>query len=130
MKNWCHCTAFIYERMVVSNDWHMTCFFSVIQTVARTLKASRVGYSFFTTSCPTLCGPVDCAHQNPLSMGSPRQEYRSGLPCPSPGDLPHPGIEPMSAALKAGCLPSEPPGKPVRVLKWVSTSFSRGSSPL
>ena len=36
------------------------------------------------------------AHQTPLSMGFSRQEYLSGLPCPPPGDLPHPGIEPTS----------------------------------
>ena len=41
-----------------------------------------------------------------------RQEYRSGLPFPSPGDLPDPGIEPKSPTLQADALPSEPPGKP------------------
>ena len=40
-----------------------------------------------------------------------RQEYWSGLPIPSPGDLPDPGIEPGSPALQADSLPSEPPGK-------------------
>ena len=40
-----------------------------------------------------------------------RQEYWSGLPCPSPGDLPNPGREPRSPALKADSFPSEPPGK-------------------
>ena len=40
--------------------------------------------------------PWTGAHQAPLSMGFPRQEYWSGLPCPSPGDLPDPGIEPVS----------------------------------
>ena len=47
-------------------------------------------------SCPTLCNPVDCTHQAPLSMRFSRQEYWSGLPCSPPGDLPHPGIEPRS----------------------------------
>ena len=45
-------------------------------------------------SCPTLCDPVDCSLQAPLSMGFSRQEYWSGLPFPSPGDLPDSGIEP------------------------------------
>ena len=45
-------------------------------------------------------------------MGFSRQEYWSGLPLPSPGDLPDPGIEPRSPALQADALPSEPPGKP------------------
>ena len=47
----------------------------------------------------------------PLSMEFSLQEYWSGLPCPSPGDLPNPGIEPGSPALQAGSLLSEPPGK-------------------
>ena len=44
--------------------------------------------------------------------GFSRQEYWSGLPCPPPGDLPDPGIEPGSPALQADSLPSKPPGKP------------------
>ena len=51
------------------------------------------------------------AYQALLSMGFFRQEYWSGLPLPSPGDLPHPRIEPGSPALQADALPSEPPGK-------------------
>ena len=47
-----------------------------------------------------------------LSMGFSRQEYWSGLPFPSPGDLPDPGIEPRSPALQVDSLPSEPPGRP------------------
>ena len=43
--------------------------------------------------------------------GFSRQGYWSGLPCPPPGDLPNPGIEPRSPALQANSLPSEPPGK-------------------
>ena len=46
------------------------------------------------------------------SMGFSRKEYWSGLPFPSPGDLPNPGIEPGSPALWADALLSEPPGKP------------------
>ena len=46
--------------------------------------------------CPTLCDLMDGALQALLSMGFSRQEYWSGLPCSPPGDLPHPGIEPMS----------------------------------
>ena len=48
----------------------------------------------------------------PLSMGFSKQAYWSGLPCPSPGDLPDPGIRPGSVALQANSLPSELPGKP------------------
>ena len=46
--------------------------------------------------------------QAPLSIGFSRQEYWSGLPFPSPGDLPNPGIEPRSPALQADSLPSGP----------------------
>ena len=57
--------------------------------------------------------PWTVAHQAPLSMRISRQEYWSGLPCPPPGDLPNPQIEPRSPALQADSLPSEPPGKSV-----------------
>ena len=57
--------------------------------------------------------PWTVAHQAPPSMEFSRQEYWSGLPFPSPGDLPNPGIEPRSPALWADTLPSEPPGNPL-----------------
>ena len=50
--------------------------------------------------CLTLCEAVDCSCQAPLSTGFSRQEYWSGLPFPSPGDLPDPGIEPRSPTLQ------------------------------
>ena len=53
------------------------------------------------------------ARQTLLSMEFSRQEYWSGLPCPPPGDLPNPGIEPRSLALQVDSLLSEPPGKPI-----------------
>ena len=53
------------------------------------------------------------AHQAPPSVEFSRQEYCSGLPFPSPGDLPDPGIKPRSPSLQADALPSEPPGKPM-----------------
>ena len=56
--------------------------------------------------------PWTVAYQAPPSMEFSRQEYWSGLPFPSPEDLPNPGIEPGSPALQADALPSEPPGKP------------------
>ena len=54
--------------------------------------------------------PWTIAYQVPPSMGFSRQEYLSGLPFPSSGDLPSPGIEPGSPTLQADSLPSEPPG--------------------
>ena len=55
------------------------------------------------------------ALQAPPSMGFSRQEYWSGFPLPSPGDLLNPGIDPRSPALQANALPSEPPGKPIGI---------------
>ena len=56
--------------------------------------------------------PWTVAYLASLSMGFSRQEYWSGLPFPSPGDLPDPGIEPRSPTLEADALTYEPPGKP------------------
>ena len=56
--------------------------------------------------------PWTVAYQAPPSMGFSRQEYWSGLPFPSSGDLPDPGIEPGSPAFQADALTFEPPGKP------------------
>ena len=57
--------------------------------------------------------PWTVAHQAPLSMGLLRQEYWSGLPFPSPGDLPDPGLKPRSPALQADALPLSHQGSPV-----------------
>ena len=65
-----------------------------------------------TQSCPTLGNsPWTVAHQAHLSMEFSKQEYWNGLPFPSPGDLPNPGIEPRSPTLQADALLSEPPEK-------------------
>ena len=67
--------------------------------------------------CPTLCTLWTVAHQAPLSMGFSRQQHWSGLPCPSPWDLPDPGIKPTSPAspaslaLQTDSYHAEPPGK-------------------
>ena len=68
-------------------------------------------------SCPILCDLMEAyvACQAVLSMGFPSQEYWSGLPFSSQGDLPDPGIEPMSVmspVLQTDPLPLEPSGKP------------------
>ena len=68
--------------------------------------------------------PRTTARQGPLSMEFSRQEYWSGLPLPSPGDLPNPGIKPRSPALQADSLRSEPSGKPSSIFH--STSISCG----
>ena len=69
----------------------------------------------FVLSCSIVSDsatPWTIARQAPLPWGFSRPEYWSGLPCPPPGDLPNPGVNPRSPALQAGSLLSEPPGKP------------------
>ena len=66
----------------------------------------------FVTSQTVAC-------QAPLSMGPPRQEHWSGLPCPPPGDLPSPGMEPKSPALVGGFSTMEPPRKPHHLLLFL-----------
>ena len=81
-----------------------------------------VGY-LVAKSCPTLCDPMD--HRLPgssLSMEFSGQEYWSGLPFPSPGDFPDPGIKPTSPALAGGFLTTEPPGKPFTI--WYILSIT------
>ena len=63
-------------------------------------------------SCLTLCNPWTVAHQSPLSKEFSRQEYWSGLPFSSPGDLLNPGNKPVTLALQADSLQTEPLGKP------------------
>ena len=80
--------------------------------------------------------PWTVAYQAPPSMGFSRQEYWSGLPFPSPGDLPDPGIEPRSPTFQADALTSEPPGKPICMyiciytspLFWISFPFRSPAS--
>ena len=105
----------------------------------------QVSYPYMTTrksrkvkvkllSCVRLFAtPWTVAYTAPLSMGFSRQEYWSGLPFPSPGDLPNPGIEPRSPTLQADALSSEPPGKPVWSIwhltaKWCLCFFNMLSS--
>ena len=79
--------------------------FFIINISMTSLWKSFSCVQFFVT-------PWTVAYQPPLSMELSRQGYWSGLPFPSPGDLPHPGIEPRSPTLQADALPSEPRGKP------------------
>ena len=89
--------------------------------------------------------PWTVAHWAPLSMGFPRQEYWGGLPFPTPGDLPDPGIEPMSLeslALAGGFFTTVPPGKPIlpkaarncvepkrKIMSFLCSKPSHGSPP-
>ena len=71
--------------------------------------------------------PGALACQAPLSIGFPRQEYWSGWPFPSPGDLPHPGIKPVSPALEGKFFTTVPRGKPFNFLPLSKFSLSANS---
>ena len=77
-------------------------------------------------SCPTLATPWTVAHQACLFMGVSRQESWSGLPLPSPRDLPDPGIEPWSPALQADSFPTELRGK--LTVRWYLSKYFEGVS--
>ena len=70
------------------------------------------GDGLVAKSCPTLVTPWNVACQALLSIEFSRREYWSGLPFPSPGDLPDLGIEPRSPALQTDSLPTELQGRP------------------
>ena len=74
-------------------------------------KRTRKKASEVAQSCPTLCNPIDCSLPGSSIMEFSKQEYGSGLPFPSPEDLPDPRIKPGSPALQAEAFPTEPPGK-------------------
>ena len=75
-------------------------------------KLKAVHVCSVTSVVSSSATPWTVAHQAPLSMGFSRQEYWSGLPYPSPGDLPNPGIEPSSPMSPALHFTTEPLGKP------------------
>ena len=74
-------------------------------------------------SCPTLCNPMDCSLLSSPIMGFSGQGYWSGLPFPSPEDLPDPRIESRSPILQADPLPSEPLGKHMCMEAYVYTVY-------
>ena len=90
----------LYARTL---EWVAISFSNAWKWIVKMKSLSRV--RFFVI-------PWTVVYQAPQSMVFSSQEYWSGLPFPSPGDLPNPGIEPGSPTLQADALPSEPPGKP------------------
>ena len=89
-------------------------------------QCKRMLFLMFTCSVmfSSFATPWTVAHQAPLSIGFPRQEYWSELPFPSPGNLPDPEIESTSPAPAGGFLTTKPPGKPIHVHldKWIRTN--------
>ena len=97
--------SILYSFFLYFSSFHMLILLPYfIKSKAWVWKFLSGGWLFVT--------PWTEAHQSPPSTEFSRQEYWSGLPCPSPGDLPNPGIEPRFPVLQADSIPSEPPGKP------------------
>ena len=78
----------------------------------KAIQAPKLIGDLVAKSCLTLATPWTVACQAPLSMGFSRQEYWSGLPFPTSGPLPDPGIEPASPAFAGAFFTAEPPEKP------------------
>ena len=87
------------------DDLHLDCFhvLAVVKSATTNIGVHE-SESELTQSCPTLCDPRTIACQAPPSTGFSRQEYWSGLPFPSPGDLPDPRVEPGSPAFAGRCF--------------------------
>ena len=99
-NSWTECTQ---THVHLISNWYSFSQFFLLIVVSRIYMLSRV--QLFAT-------PWTVAYQAPPSMGFSRQQCLSGLPFPSPRDLPNPGIDPRSPTLQADALLSEPPGKP------------------
>ena len=106
-----------HDWMIELTDWLTQLKTHIFPTLQKPwslrVVLTKGGGGLVVRLCPTLVTPWAVACQAPLSMGFSRQEYWSGLPFPSPGDLPDPGIEPGSPALQADSLPTELWGKPL-----------------
>ena len=109
------------NRPMLAGSWYCCCIVVVyFCQIPPVLQSISQGVNIIEWKCQSLshvwffATPWSVACQAPLSMEFSRQEYWSGLPRPSPGNLPDPGIEPRSPTLQADSLPSEPPGKPIK----------------
>ena len=103
------------ERYILKNKTKMRTLFYMTHKKEKEVKPLR--------PVPLFATPWTAARQAPLSVGFSRQEDWSGLPFPSPGDLPNPGIELGSPTLQADALPSEPQGKPYNTKKHIQNGL-------
>ena len=101
--SWCGSKVW---KPVICTIWKIHCWKILNwKLIQRGSCRGHQGSVVLRTRCPlcVLCvqslQPMDCSHQAPVSMGFSRLEYWSGLPCPPPGDLPNPGIEPVPACV-------------------------------
>ena len=131
----------LLETVRDKEAWHATVHgVAESQTQLRDLATTLLSKLLLLSRVQLFCDPWTVAHQAPLSMRFPRQEYWSGLPIPSPGDLLNPQIKPTLQAAAAKLLQScltlcdpidgSPPGYAIpgilqaRTLEWVAISFS------
>ena len=106
--------------------WNSLCFLDLnVSLISQVKEVFSCVLSLVTQLCPTLWDSMDCSPPgSPVHGDSPGKNTWSGLPCPSPGDLPNPGVKPRSPALQADSLPSELPGKPSSNMFSVPFSLS------
>ena len=101
------------EMMLLSQEMHAVQEESgVVEHVGKALYLKMK-----VKSCPTLCNPMDCSLPGSSVHGILQAIILSGMPFLSPGDLPNPGIEPMSPALAGGFFTTATPGRP-NSLAW------------
>ena len=131
MKHLTHSKAFSLLSPVISVTWTEKNEKQKLQThICLTKKSlsSDESESEVAQLCLTLCDPMACnLHQAPPSMEFSRQEYWSGLPFPSPGDLPDSGIEPMSSTLQQMLYPLSHQGSPDGLFSKQSTLMNEST---
>ena len=101
-----------FSSLKASALWCLAFFVVQLSRLYMTTGKTNGGSGLVTKSCPTFATPWTVACQAPLSMGFSRQKYWSGLPFPSPEDLPYPGVKPGSPSLQADSLLTELQGMP------------------
>ena len=124
VPNWNTCDPVQFGLQIIVNEYTYICVHMHIHIYVHTISGGGGG-GLVSKSCPILATLWTVACQAPLSMGFSRQEYWSGLPFPSPGDLPNPGIEPGFPALQADSLPTELWAKPYDLCMCVCIYESR-----
>ena len=125
----CHSESLYQFLVLLISPWSCPLLPNTVNCEYYELFLTSQWWRCLVTKSYLTCDPIDCSLPcSTLSMGFPRQEYWSGLPFPSPGDLPKPGIEPGLLALQADSLPSEPPGK-LKNIEVGSLPFLQGIFP-
>ena len=141
-SDWCEVKPYCSFDLHFSNNWNQGTWWTTVHSITKESRhdihstatvVTGCVYLCCSVICPTLCDPWTIARQASPSMGFSRQQYWSGLPFPSPGDLPHLGIESGSPTLQVDFSRFEPPGKPGSLhlaLQVVSLLLSHWGSPI